>query len=65
MAVKAFAYESHSAPAPRPTAAAPPAGDTIHLTLPGVGTFAVQADRDTSQALQQAVRRAAIKSGNR
>lgn len=51
--------------APRPTAAAPPAGDTIHLTLPGVGTYTVQADRDTGQALQQAVRRAAIKSGNR
>lgn len=51
--------------APRPTAAAPPAGDTIHLTLPGVGTYTVQADRDTGRALQQAVRRAAIKSGNR
>lgn len=51
--------------APRPTAAAPPAGDTINLTLPGVGTYTVQADRDTGRALQQAVRRAAIKSGNR
>lgn len=48
-----------------PAAAAPRGGDTINLTLPGAGTYTVQADRDTSQALQRAVRLAGIKGGRR
>lgn len=51
--------------APSMAATQPRAGDTINLTLPGGGTYAVTADHDTAAALARDVRMAALKAGRR
>lgn len=45
--------------------AAPASMQTISITLPGIGTYAMQGSKDTADSLVKSLRREALKRGNR